>query len=81
MKPKPVKRPRRIGGHVAAALDHIRALGGRDVQVRKTKHVQIECQFYGRTITVHTCCTPKCEDVESARLLRRIKDLFAEVVR
>jgi len=81
MRPKPMKHPRRVGAHVAAALDRIRELGGREAAVTKTKHVQIECLFFGRTLTVHTCCTPKNESAERERVLRRIDELFAGVVR
>lgn len=58
MRPDPIKEPRRVGEHVAFALDFLKEHGAENVRVYKTRHLQVVFNLGRHELTIHMACTP-----------------------
>lgn len=78
MRGKPVDHPRRIGKHVAFAIDHLAEAGATEIEVYKTKHVIVTFKVGRHELEVRTACTPRNEGHEINRLRQLIYRTVAE---
>lgn len=61
MRPETAKNPRKIGRHISLAIDFLHENGAKDIQVYKTRHVEICFTLGQHSLSVRTACTPRDE--------------------
>jgi hypothetical protein len=79
MTPRPLDHPRRVGPHVAAAINQLQRIRCTDIRVYRTKHVRIRFKAGPHQLVVFTTCTPKDADYEAKRVLSAIAHEIAEL--